>query len=618
MQMLYNLYYRQYGIRRLQQLMLPRLFSEDQFNFPKNAIYHHVSHDENDLAPNQDQSYFHNYRKRIFMDVVTTMPETKGNPRRNSTAPQILYRPFFLKNRLFKFTRDAVNVNKDPQTLTAIDYGYLQKLYRYTKVPLTPYYQWYNIEKTVWDNILKTCRESERQNFLFLKVPDVMPSLTMLRLYTNKVNNVFLHVFDTHEKRFILELWRWINPETRKESLLGGFTKEDLQKVNIVLTHNGKWTVINLGVFDNWRKEPKGDQVEEPEESVDKSKSATPTIGYYPPQFQKLMLKMFIGIQTQSAIDPSEVVNAEETEPNINQPEIHPGNETEIEEGESEVEVNADPEVVKPTEPELDKSQKLHEVAPEVDLEDSARFDVDEKLFDEIDKDLEALEYIEQKHLMMKGVTAKIDGNSTVEEPVEEAPKEITFEADEAELKVIKQKIFAEESADESLKSFINRHAEYGLMSAAEYRKLLKQSEEFMNAKSGYAPEKSIREFVKIEDHELKITKEEIQIPAIATVPDKGMLESSLITFDKKYIKNVLPKDITAMIVNIQKAGIIVQDYQIEQESGALGAYEIHTVRIKPIDGVASTLRFKLPKVDEEGNFVANGNKYHMRKQRAD
>lgn len=623
MQLLYNLYYRQYGIRRLQQLFSPRLFRVDEFSFPKNATFHYVSHDETDLAPNQEQPYFHAYRKRIFMDVVSELTETKGNARRNSTPPQILYRPFFLKNRLFKFTRDAATVNKDPSTLTAIDYAYLQKLYRYTKMPLTPYYQWYNIEKTVWDNIRKIAQESERQNFVFFKVPDIIPSLTALRMYSNKVNNAILRVFDTHEKRFILELWKWIDPETREASLLGQYTQEELDKVNLVLMHNERWCVLNLGQFNKWRREPKHqDEEEVVQEVTDKSQTPVVNVGYYPPQFQKLMLKLFISIQAQSIADDDHPEVVEVVEGSEVKTTDHQTTDTDelADHDESEIEPIANKEIAPVNKNEIDKSEKIHELAPDLDIVESGRLDLDETLFDELEKDLEALEFIEQKSLMLKGVTKRFDDEPTkAAEPIRlEVPKEISFEVTPEEHQILVDKIYVERSADASLKDYINRHAEYGLMSAADYRKLTKQAEEFMTTKAPYKPDVPIHQFIKIQEHEIKIAHEETTIPHIETVPDKGMLQSSLIAFDSKYIKNVLPKDITAMIVNIQKAGIIVNDYQIEHEHNALGSYEIHTLKVKPIDGVASTLRFKIPTVDEEGNFIANGNKYHMRKQRGD
>lgn len=608
-QLLYPIYYRQYGIRRVQQLFNPRLFNFDEFGFPKNAIYHHVSHNEEDLAPNQDQSFFHAYKKRIFLDIVTEMPEVKGFARRINIAPQTLYRNFFLKNRLFKFTRDAVNVNKDPNTLTGIDYGYLQKLYRYTKMPLTNYYQWYNIEKTVWNNILKITNENERQNFVFFNVPDILPSVTSLRMFLNKVNNSFLRVFDTPEKRFVLELWRWIDPETRQDSLFGNFKQENLEKVNIVFIKNNKWCVVNLGVFNKWRKDVA--QIKEDQEELkDKSKTPVVNFGYQPVQFQKLMLKFLINIQSQSFIETNETLPEEQTS---EQEEI----DDQITDQESA------PEIEPHKNPEISEPERIHEMVSDSDIKDSETldFEFDDKIFTDIEKDLNALEYIEQSNLMLKGVKREENDQTPNQSEVKtdkQIEKEITFSINEEDHSKLHEKIYTENSSTEMLKEFINKHAEYGLMSAADYRKAIKQADTFITGPSPYKEDVPMGEFIKVHEELLKLENHDVKIPDITTVQDKSMLESTLLSFDKKYITNVLPKDITAMISNIQKAGVIIQDYQIEYEGGALGEYEIHTIRVKPVDGAASTLRFKIPKIDEEGNYICNGNKYHMRKQRSD
>jgi hypothetical protein len=101
-------------------------------------------------------------------------------------------------------------------------------------------------------------------------------------------------------------------------------------------------------------------------------------------------------------------------------------------------------------------------------------------------------------------------------------------------------------------------------------------------------------------------------------VLDKSMLKSSLIDFDKKYIQEVLAKDVSSMVLNVQKAGIALTGYKVEKVNDILGGYEMHSLKLNPVIGQQSTLRFKIPIVNEDGNYISNGVKYRLRKQRGD
>jgi hypothetical protein len=101
-------------------------------------------------------------------------------------------------------------------------------------------------------------------------------------------------------------------------------------------------------------------------------------------------------------------------------------------------------------------------------------------------------------------------------------------------------------------------------------------------------------------------------------VVDQSMTKSTIQTYDKTYLTKIYKKDILAAVHSVQRAGVIVEDYQVEKDHTVLGSFEYHTVRLRPIDGKPSTIRFKVPIVSEDGTFLNNGNKYILRKQRTD
>jgi len=168
----------------------------------------------------------------------------------------------------------------------------------------------------------------------------------------------------------------------------------------------------------------------------------------------------------------------------------------------------------------------------------------------------------------------------------------------------------------EVLHQKVDAMAEEGVLTALSYKKLKKSIDDslLVRAPGGDVP---LHVFTQIKPEDVKI-KASHSIPDIKTVIDKTMLKSSLHDFDNHYITHVLKKDTTGMVVNAQRGGFVITKYEIEKVEDVLGAYEQHSVRINPIEGVPSTIVFRIPALEEDGTYTANGVKYRLRKQRGD
>ena len=173
-----------------------------------------------------------------------------------------------------------------------------------------------------------------------------------------------------------------------------------------------------------------------------------------------------------------------------------------------------------------------------------------------------------------------------------------------------------DKNPEDIIKEQCNALADAGMMTASEYRRFMALSE---NYKAILSPDgkTTLAEYSDVKPEQLAI-KESKKIPDIKTVVDKSMLKSSLLTFDSEYIKNVLKRDICAMVVNSQKGGFVINKYEVDTNESILGKFETHTLRITPVEGEPSILRFKLPGIDEDGVYESKGIKYRMRKQRGD
>ena len=592
---IYDLLYKTHGIRKIQQLLMPRVFQDTDFTFPRGVTCHYVTHDGNNDHPDPDTPMFKNLGKRILTEHITDLTSTKGNPRKRSILPMTLIKPWHITQKTFKFLKDAHIENKNALQLSLINYGYLNELYKYTDIPLTTYYKWWNIERTAWDTVKKACSESPNQNYIFFKIPDILPSVSLLRMFSDKANTALVKVFDNPAKLSVLEFWKWIDPTTQADSVMGTITALEASKINIVFQYHGTWALLNLSYFMAWTKGV-----------VDVAEDKKSTIDIPPASMQKYFLKMLMSIQTYG----SDVLDNADTTPLDDITDGDVADTTENDDGEADDGTDLQISTINNTtnKPEYKVDHTLLKDI-EVAYSDTG---IMANVIQNLDADLDALEKISKLEMMSKGV--KLDSSDIA---VKEVDLDVITVALPSLLEV-EDMIYTDVSDTEYLSEKIDKYAEYGVISGSEYKNMLKIANEFNHKPSPYNAKVNMQAFKVITPDMLKIDVDKAKLKDSDTVFDKTMLNDRISVFDKTYIKDIMHKDIVSMATSIQRAGVMVQAYDVEEVSSVLGAYEIHTLKVKPIDGAASTLRFKIPKVNTDGEMTISGNKYKTRKQRAD
>lgn len=159
--------------------------------------------------------------------------------------------------------------------------------------------------------------------------------------------------------------------------------------------------------------------------------------------------------------------------------------------------------------------------------------------------------------------------------------------------------------------------AENGVITVTNLRRIEKLVEKSRELPNPYGDGKFI-DFREIKPDDVVLDEQKTKIPEVAGVTDKSMLVSSLKSFDSTYIESVMTKDIANAAMAIENAGIIVTDYNVETVEDVANHYQLVSMKINPIDGESSTIRFRLPVISPNGEFVSNGVKYRLRKQRSD
>lgn len=616
MQLLYPLFYKQYGLRRLQAMISPQPMT--LLSLPRDSVVHFYSLDDKHREYDTSKLYLDGNLKRAVIDTPTVLTKIKGLPRSKAVLLRPLLKDFLNKNKKFRYVVDAHTRGVDSLTLLVENYSYLDDLYVYAQVNLTPYYRWFNAHRTIFDNISKISESVIKNHFFFTELPSEFPGPTLLNMCSGPITMSSLKVFDTPEKLFMREIWNWLSLATVDEktassqvkeklaegTIFTGLKKEHYPYVNFVFnTKDGRSVVLNLGYMYSWIQ---GNSNMTEFKTVNQVNNV---------QLQKIFLKFLLSLQSvveeQDTAPEAETTN-DSTEVRDSS-DVQENRDIEEETKEyNEAHGSEDPDTLPEDEYTSDALKVTNGKPPvPVEVDDDADLDLDASVADQlkdIDAELNVLESINMRKLKAQGFMIDHDKQIVDTEIVK---KDIP-------LHEIQQMVYHDISPQDSLKRTVEEFVDYGLLSASDYRNLMRDIDGNLTRKDPYGSGKTVEEARQITSEDIKLDDERTKIVASDMVQDKTMLKSSLQSFDHDYVKDVMHKDVLNMLNSLQRSGIVIRKHNIEVDHSALGSYENHELEIRPVDGQVSTIRFRLPKVNEDGTFVAAGNKYSMRKQRVD
>lgn len=338
----------------------------------------------------------------------------------------------------------------------------------------------------------------------------------------------------------------------RGTSLMGRISPEHMDRVNIVVRYKGHFAVVNLGVINEWRK------------SEEKG-----AVGLVPEIFQLRLLKMM------TAIIESETL--------------------------------------------LDDGQMDAEIIGEEDDTDERQVELSEK---EIQKQFDLLnEFTEDEQEELNQMQEEVvvlddalDDNSQAEYQFDEEGNIIGKDENDSNNEV--SFIVADDRKLEStILARADSMADKGQITAPEYRRLQALATSYQKLKDPYGSNKSLADAMVITSEDLSITSDK-GIPDMPEIKDKSMFLNSVNVAEENYIENVFKKDVLAAVLSVQHAGIAVTGYEIDRHIDAVSDFEIHSVTLQPAVGRQSTIRFRLPTLKKNGQFVSNGTKYRLKKQR--
>src|ERR1035437_2376621 len=163
----YQLFYRKYGIRLIQQLMSPPSFELALLEFPMKSIYHYVTYDGVEVGPASDDYLFRNIKKPILVGQITNVGDQLGNPRKQALNINGMIRDYHNQNRRMRPLRNIMLAAKDPSSLIIYNYCFINKTYKYIRSFFAEYYKWHNTFSAVIDNIVLVSNDTDNQHYIF-------------------------------------------------------------------------------------------------------------------------------------------------------------------------------------------------------------------------------------------------------------------------------------------------------------------------------------------------------------------------------------------------------------------------------------------------------------------
>lgn len=117
-------------------------------------------------------------------------------------------------------------------------------------------------------------------------------------------------------------------------------------------------------------------------------------------------------------------------------------------------------------------------------------------------------------------------------------------------------------------------------------------------------------------DDDLTLKDTKLDNKVVGALPDESSLECSVYTYDKDYLEKTYKKHIAGVITSFQKSGVYLVDVKTEKTVTDLHNYTTYSCQYEDIDGKKSTVKFKLPNINEQGIVKIDGVKQYIKKQR--
>lgn len=606
--MLVRNFNRQFSAIRVEQFGKPKIASIAALEFPRSSIFHFLPNGTDCLGPEQSLPYLAKAEKLMYArhHLKYNEASVQGRPlplvRQDLNAKLLTWHR---ANRKIRPLKDDKLIMQDPRTLMIENYANLPYMYRYQETIMSWHDRYHNIYSTIWNQVGEDIRRYDRNNYIIIELPEVLPSIVDLKRAEVKRDNNTLKNIRTDAQLTFLDMWTWLGNH-RERSLLNLMGSEQLLEVNLILKVGNRFTNLNLGELNYWRTgiagtggakrtgneyftNDVGTDYHVPE-SLDQIQYLENVLGLEYFQGDSLGLEgapeskikgLLSSLQAQNRLYVTciNLITAAQQ-----------GDMVDAVTDQLKAQTDAIAEIAQEaTEDEIAAAQQAIGRAPtdEEQVFDEERLKEDLQSYDKLDVD-ENAEFAIAKP----------------KDTTDQTPQQVAVSA--------MRPLSPEECVDNACQKYIQA----GTLSVKAY-------DTFKELATTYKRIPNPNGTGMLGDN-LEATPEEVTLKEEVPfdddfIIDKTMTKSKIRNFDRQYVDQVMGKDINNSVMVLQRAGFPILNYEVERITNAANDHNLHTIEVATIKGQPrTTLRVIMPKVDRYGTFRQNNIKYTMRRQRVD
>lgn len=616
----YGQFQLQQAVRSSAHLLNPRTVLQSSMKMPRGSLIHYLDIQSDAQFPTRDLIYLagipENKRIPIFhLKDLTVKSEVQmlqdryvdKKIRQWQRANMQAFRPW-----------ELLEVpNPDQLTNGVVNYNLLKSLYKYKTTLTSNLSRYSDLMSTYWNTVAEAIEKDPQSNhFASIAIPNAIPSRAIINRLVEFSPARYARVVTNLELNGLIQLYRYLNPAWRSGSTMAALSDSASEHLTIEFTYKGYSVFCKLSYLVSLLKE-----------SALESKVKLPVERLHQ-MFLLMLLKIQKNVEDKiQGNDPEllaeDALDAEPAQDGANQVTVLGDDVGDIEDGATVVADDVqDPQVAQFGQT-LTKvtGSKAASFAPAPEINDESLFDVDTNAYTSLTKLLDsglqeyegASDDIFSKAVAKAAQTPEHLTDDTSEDLSEDSAAVDLHTVDYSEENIIR--VLKDPTTQEKFEAYIQEAKGFDAISTAEARTLRKTFEKRQTLKSPYK-DQQIDQYKQVTAEELSIP--DTHIPITNDLVDDSLKEELLFNLDKKYTQGPMKKHLVACVTAFERSDIIVKDYQIEEVTSSIGKYEVHKLVLKPLRGKESSVYFRIPVINDEGEFVAGSIKYRMRRQKAD
>ena len=567
----YERWYRLYGVRQPNQLLSPIITDGSSFEFPVNTRFHWFKPTEKDSFIDKDLPYL-NKTEKVVVDTIIEYPEDLEVTGKFTKVGRSIFKVIEEATRRepdFDFLKYKQTKTYIDKTLNIYTYGNLAASYKYHTYPFRQLDIYRNTLKTMIYNLGKT----SRQEVILLELPKILPSRVELDRYSENLKQSYLARLPGYKYFTLLELWKLLTPEFRKESIFSTIPVNLFSKIDLLFTFNGKVVVINFEKLYYLVKEYR---------SEDYKSNFT---CYKAPIAKKIFYMFLFFIINNSVSKAEKEVLASLTAPGSTEPKTREIKISDILSGnksEEEIESNLDENMVNIKEPVLGDNDKI-------DLE--ILKDNDDEL-DQLPVDDEIPDY----QLMIDESLDNIDNITKYT------------------LKSIQDELYT----FDNVKQVTEKLKDDTVISKKQSNDIIRILDQQQNMVMPYDKTLTLKEVLDYDKDDYRIDTEKAKVKSSPVIFDESTNVLTTQTIHKDYLDKQYNKDLTRTFYSLQNFNLAVEEYKVNEEHTIMDSTITHNLKVKFPTGGTANLSFVLPKINDDGSMSRYGGKYLSRFLRTD